>query len=586
MNRVSSDKEMTKCACAGLLAMAFLLVALPGAAQPRGAQLPQSSSETIGPLELEQSAALFVGIREFPNDRSVTAVRYAVDDAVDLAYLFTLDARVRLVDAPRVILALSGAPEKEQSRMRLENLKAAGAEVRTAGQTQILAALEEQSQAAGTGGMLIVSFATHGISVDGTQYLLTATSLLKHRETSIAESKVRDIASRSDAARSLILIDACRERLRENQRGGTPDEQSIAARLTALATTHGQAVLSAAAVGQYAYDDERRGNGVFTAAILDGLRCGASTDARGFITVDALASYVETRVLTWIRKYKNETVSHATQVATEGSVKQWPLAVCPSSSLARSRCWISIASAPTSASVRIDGQRAGFTPIVRELPSDRHSRIEIAKDGFQTQTVSVDCSSQDTFVALTPLSEFSFVKEDPFDNNHNGWFISMDPAAPAWLADGVYHLGSKKSEWRFTAVAPPIDMESDFEVSVDARRERGEADAYYGFVWGLQNGDNTYLFSINSKGYLRLGELRAGQGTPITDGTVHSVIRSEGTNQLKIVRRGNQLRFLVNETVIYTMPFRPFFGPGFGLAAFDGPIVVAYDNFVVKGTAK
>jgi hypothetical protein len=167
-----------------------------------------------GTFKPSQSAALFVGVRSFPDDTTIAEVRYAVDDAVDLATVLALNEKVRLVDPNRVILALSGDPQKSESKQNLERLIAAGAKVRPAGETDILNALDKQANAAGRDGILVIAFATHGLSYEGTQYLLNATSALRHRETTLSESKIREIASRSDAGRSLILVDACRERLR------------------------------------------------------------------------------------------------------------------------------------------------------------------------------------------------------------------------------------------------------------------------------------------------------------------------------------------------------------------------------------
>src|SRR5215208_7090812 len=43
-----------------------------------------------------ESTGLFVGVQKFPHDDALT-VPYAVDDAVDLAYRFSLDQRSSLV---------------------------------------------------------------------------------------------------------------------------------------------------------------------------------------------------------------------------------------------------------------------------------------------------------------------------------------------------------------------------------------------------------------------------------------------------------------------------------------------------------
>lgn len=194
----------------------------------------QDEAQTLGSFDPKESAALFVGVRSFPHDPTLNDVRYAVDDAIDLAFVLALDPRVHLVEPAHIILALSGDPQKAESRQNLQRLIAAGATVRSAAQVDILSALEEQANAAGSKGILVFAFATHGVSYEGTQYLLNATSVLRHRETTLSESKIREIASQSDAARSLILVDACRERLSGGVRSGGPDPRSAASLIQAM----------------------------------------------------------------------------------------------------------------------------------------------------------------------------------------------------------------------------------------------------------------------------------------------------------------------------------------------------------------
>lgn len=300
-----------------------------GGVRPIAGADARRDSDVAGVFDPADSAALFVGVREFTYDKTLTEVRYAVDDAIDLAFVLAIDRKPRLVEPQRVILALSGDPQKPRSQRNLEALIAAGAVVQPAGHSDVLTLLERQSQVVGPDGILIVAFATHGISVDGAQYLLTASSLLKHRETTVSEMKVREIASRSDAGRSLILLDACRQRLTSDTRDGEPDPLSAAALLRAMAGISGQVVFSAAAADEYAYDDDVRRNGVFTAAFIDGLRCGAPTDADGFVTVDTLSAFVEERVLWWIRRNRNPGAKRATQLHCEGRSKLMPLTACP-----------------------------------------------------------------------------------------------------------------------------------------------------------------------------------------------------------------------------------------------------------------
>jgi hypothetical protein len=104
----------------GIATATFVPFALRSARSVRMlAEAPRSASTRF---DRKQSAALFVGVRHFTSE-SVEEVPYAVDDAIDLAYVFALDRRVSLVPPRRVVLALSGRAAKPQSRERLRALR-------------------------------------------------------------------------------------------------------------------------------------------------------------------------------------------------------------------------------------------------------------------------------------------------------------------------------------------------------------------------------------------------------------------------------------------------------------------------------
>lgn len=309
-----------------LLSMTTIVISAQDVRSAR--PLPQAASERATQFDRRESAALFVGVRKFSHDRTLTEVRYGVDDAIDLAYAVAIDRRVKLVVPDRVVIALSGEPQKSESKDRLRRLIEEGANVIPAAHSDVLTALEQQGRMAGSKGVLIVSFATHGFTRDGIPHLLTASSILAHPKTSISASEVADIAARSDAARALIFLDACRERLTTGTRAGDADPVTPAPLIDAMTRAEGLAVFYAAAAGKYAYDDDEKGNGVFTTAILDALRCQAATDAQGLVTVETLAAYVEARVLSWIQKHRNPAVRTAIQVSADGGTKSMPLAQC------------------------------------------------------------------------------------------------------------------------------------------------------------------------------------------------------------------------------------------------------------------
>lgn len=277
-------------------------------------------------FDREQSAALFVGVRSFIHDRNLE-VPYAADDAVDLAYMFSFDPRIRLVVPRRVVLALSGRPQKKESRMRLKELEAAGALVRPAGPSDILTLLQQQAALAGRDGILIVSLATHGFTRDGVPYILGSSSLFHHPETALSAAKVFDIAAASVASRSLIFVDSCRERVVAGTRSGGTDRQAFAPLIRRMARVNGQVIFYAATAGNYAYDDPVSGNGVFTKGVIEGLNCNA-TSTRGIVTAENLSMYVERHVRTWIRMHRDPSVGAATEISMEGDTRNMPLSVC------------------------------------------------------------------------------------------------------------------------------------------------------------------------------------------------------------------------------------------------------------------
>lgn len=288
---------------------------------------PKPSAATA-PFDPAQSVALFVGVRKFTHDSSLTEVQFAVDDAVDLAYAFTLGANVALVPVKRTVIAISGLPHKQESKGRLDALKAAGATVvTTIDQPDLLKLLRQQAALAGPNGLFLASFATHGFTYDGVPHLLGRSSLFRDLETTLSTAKIADILGQSDAARSLLFIDACRDRVSLDARAGSKNLLSAAPLLAAMNKVAGQVIFYAAPAGGYAYDDEKRGNGVFTAAVIDSMQCPPGRK-RTYITVQQLADEVEKRVRKWVRMNKESALLKATQISTEGSTDRMPLVQC------------------------------------------------------------------------------------------------------------------------------------------------------------------------------------------------------------------------------------------------------------------
>jgi hypothetical protein len=279
-------------------------------------------------FDAPQSAGLFVGVRDFA---SVAQVPFAVDDAIDLAYAFSMERRVRLVPPSRVVLVLSSPyPVKSKSRDRLRALREAGADIRyRADAADIAAALREQAALAGRDGMLIVSIAAHGLLREGNSYVLGRSSLVRVTGSMLATNDIFETIATSPAQRSLVFLDACRERMTTGTRSVLASALTAAPLLERrVGRASGQAVFYAAAPGQWAYDDPVAQNGVFTEAVIDGmLNCSASI-SRNVVTVDTLSRHVARYVKEWIQKNRDPNVVSATQASIDGDARDMPLARC------------------------------------------------------------------------------------------------------------------------------------------------------------------------------------------------------------------------------------------------------------------
>ncbi len=287
--------------------------------------LPEAVRAADG-FDPAQSVGLFVGIRHF-DDKRLEDVPYAVDDAVDLAHLLVLD--LELIAPGRAILALEGEPWKSETRQRLQALLAAGVSRQAAGYTAIHRQLEEQRALAGPKGLFVVFMATHGFSSGGNDVLVASDSRRRRiARTSIDVDLVFEEVAEAASPRGIVLLDACRENLSLDFTRGvsTKMSQSFA---DAIAQASGLVVLSGSTSGGFAYDDSERQNGVFTSAILEGLRGGADSDDRSLITVGTLAEYVNREVLDWVRQNRPEhlEISRGIDRRIEGDGARIPLAL-------------------------------------------------------------------------------------------------------------------------------------------------------------------------------------------------------------------------------------------------------------------
>jgi hypothetical protein len=223
--------------------------------------------------------ALVIGVDSY-RDPQISALKGSDNDARMLA-----DALVRYAGVPQdqvILLATDQPKERQPTRVN------------------ILRRLSNLMSVVPKDGLLLFSFAGHGMERNGQAYLLPSDAQLSEdisflEETAISVSRMKERIRATGVGQVVVLLDACR-----NDPGGRADAPN---RLTAAYArafnfdvrnreVQAFATLYATAVGQRAYEYTERKQGYFTWAIVEGLKGGAANE-KGEVTLARLVRFVQ-----------------------------------------------------------------------------------------------------------------------------------------------------------------------------------------------------------------------------------------------------------------------------------------------------
>ena len=298
---------------------------------PKGpdARLKVQLFEPLAVEALAGNAGLFVGIGEFPNDEGVSSLSFATHDAIELAYLFSLE--LQLIPPRNCYLALGGEPTADAVKGHLEQLRRAGAKITSAERSRILLTLRQvKGIAQDPSNFLICSFSSHGFQdradpyvmpSDGVRDLLADTAVpLKTIETMMQDSK---------AGHRLLLVDACQERVSAKAVGDDQLGQPVPkAFQEALAIPTGQAKFASCSPGEYSFEHGSLGgvgHGVFTWEFLAALRGKADVGTDNIVRLGDVAKSVSMNVTAWSKSNRQRAQTPFLQSPVE--TLQLPLAM-------------------------------------------------------------------------------------------------------------------------------------------------------------------------------------------------------------------------------------------------------------------
>jgi tetratricopeptide (TPR) repeat protein len=251
------------------------------AAAPATGALTQTDQVKSLPVSAKRWA-LVIGVDKYI-DPQISPLKGSDNDARQIA-----DALVRFAGFPQdqVILLSTNQPiERQPTRVN------------------ILRRLSNLSTTVPKDGMLLVSFAGHGMERAGQAFLLPADAQISDQisfleETAISMNRVKSWIKETGVSQVLLLLDACR-----NDPGGRADAPNPMSNAYVNAfnfdvrnkEVQAFATMYATGIGQRAYEYTEKKQGYFSWAVVEGLKGGAAND-KGEVTLSQLVKYVQDTV--------------------------------------------------------------------------------------------------------------------------------------------------------------------------------------------------------------------------------------------------------------------------------------------------
>lgn len=265
-----------------------LLPCVAAAEEPKGLQLVLSDStqRQFAAFAGLHKYALVVGVNRYDNEKQgITPLRFAVSDAASVYEALT-DPRRGGFPTENVTLLTDDTPEKPT-----------GPAIGKALNRLITQAKEDD--------LVLVFFSGHGYEDNGRAYLLTTNTDLDALDYTAIERDafVRQI-DRLAAKKVVVVLDACHSGgVNRGGKGAGKDIALSSKYYESFVGAKGRAFIASSGGGELSWEDEDRGHGVFTGALVSALSGEADGQPKdGIVSLNELRTYVEREVSGWAGK--------------------------------------------------------------------------------------------------------------------------------------------------------------------------------------------------------------------------------------------------------------------------------------------
>ncbi len=165
---------------------------------------------------------------------------------------------------------------------------------------------------------------------------------------------------------------------------------------------------------------------------------------------------------------------------------------------------------------------------------------------------------------------------DDFGRDNGKWPLGSAGGGTLQLAieDGHYVIRpfdtNPKASWRTDL---HLDMGRDFEIETRLRQASGPQNQSQAILWGAADRQNEFRFAVSPSGVFKIYTLERNVVTNLTPWTKSSAIDSGDFTALTVRKQGDEYLFFINHTLVYRMPFVPFFGQQVGFVCGAGTVL-------------
>jgi outer membrane protein OmpA-like peptidoglycan-associated protein len=158
--------------------------------------------------------------------------------------------------------------------------------------------------------------------------------------------------------------------------------------------------------------------------------------------------------------------------------------------------------------------------------------------------------------------------DENFFDNSRGWSEKRDEKFTTQIVNGLYsiHNHSEPSSGRFFWIDYPINEQKDFSIEGKIRFVSGTENNGFGITWGSGDVKNNQYVFVSGNQFFKVAKRANDQLEDVVKWTEKkSVIKPSGEfNVMRIEKKGSQISYKINDSVVAEFPHLAFSGTKLG----------------------